>query len=75
MVYDLSRSETPVAMLFVAPLPANKGLSQRFPDKPDDFTGRLSIASSYQRDYLYVLLVEGNAEKYLSVLMQVWPFG
>ena len=75
VVYDLSGPETPVAMLFVARLPADVGLSKRFPDNPDYFTGTLSIASSYQRDYLYVLLVEGNTAKYRSVLMRVWPFG
>ena len=75
VVYDLSGPEIPVAMLFVARLPANSGLSNRFPDNPDYFTGTLSIASSHQRDYLYVLLVEGNAANYRSVLMRVWPFG
>ena len=75
VVYDLSGPEGSLAMLFVARLPSRARLSERFPEEPDYFTGTLSVASAQQRGNLYVLMVEGNVEKYRSILVRILPFG
>lgn len=75
VVYDLNGPENTLAMLFVARVPTNSRLSERFSEEPDYFTGTLSVASAHQSGNLYVLMVEGSAETYRSLLVRIWPFG
>ncbi len=75
VVYDLNGPEDSLAMLFVARMPSRAPLSERFPEEPDYFTGTLSVASAHQHGNLYVLMVEGNVQKYRSILVRIWPFG
>ena len=75
VIYDLAGPESSMAMLFVIDVTDEQVLANHFPEQPDYSTGSLCVASSYSNGKLYVLLVEGDEQRYREFLISVWPFG